>query len=103
MKIFVYGIDTQYAEILCRKFGTGEYVDVTVCYQDILALCADVVVINTDAASNEIISVIKEFERETRDVDDTAYYYVSNEELESWIREPNIACVCATDGKQVQI
>ena len=82
MKVFVYGIAKSLFATLRCYFGEGEYIDITSCYQDILALCAYVVVINIDYAPKEIVSTIKEYEQETKKDDDTEYCYVREGELE---------------------
>ncbi len=87
MKIFTYGIDDKKMDSIRWHFGRAEYVDTTMQYQDILALCADVVVINVDNASSEVLTAVRQYETETKDVDDTQYHYITDEDLEKWIKE----------------
>lgn len=80
MKIFTYGIEKGLLEILQHYFGEAEYFDVTEQYQDILALCADVVVISETNCSEEILNIIKEFEEETKESDNTTYIYLTTKQ-----------------------
>lgn len=87
MKIFTYGIDDRKMDSIRWRFGRAEYIDTTMQYQDILALCADVVVINVDNAPSEMIAAVRQYETETADVDNTQYYYITDEDIEKWIQE----------------
>lgn len=89
MKIFTYGIDDGKMDAIRWKFGRAEYIDVTDAYQDILALCADIVIMAVDQTPEDVIATIKEFQEEA--ADDTEYHYVTNEEIEDWFIEFYIA------------
>lgn len=86
MRIFTYGIEDRRMDAVRWHFGKAEYLDTTSQYQDILALYADKVVINLDAAPSDAVNIIKEFEEETKE-DETKYYYVTNDEIEDWCKE----------------
>lgn len=89
MKIFTLGIDEGKMDAIRWKFGRAEYIDVTDAYQEILALCADIVIIAVDQATEDVIATIKEFQEEAADA--TEYHYVTNEEIEDWFIEFYIA------------
>ena len=89
MKIFTSGVSERQISGLSKAYNGAEVIDVSDQYQDILALCADIIVINIDNTTNEIVSIIREFEKETCGVDGTRYIYVNNTELEQWIPNAN--------------
>ncbi|MDO4189736.1 MAG: hypothetical protein Q4D29_12195 [Lachnospiraceae bacterium] len=84
MKILLYGFDGKKKIAIKRKFGYADYIDVTSQYQDILALCADKVIVSVDNTSAEILKTIKEYQNETEGVDKTEYYYVTDDETEEY-------------------
>ena len=45
MRIFTYGIEDIKMDAVRWRFGKADYIDVTPQYQDILALCADIVLV----------------------------------------------------------
>jgi len=87
MRIFTYGFSEENMEIVRKYFGEADYIDVTPQYQDILALCADIVLMNVDYARAEIVNIIKQFEMETIGEDDTKYYYITDKTIEMWEEE----------------
>lgn len=87
MRVFTYGIEENKMDAIRWTFGKAEYIDVTGAYQDILALCADVVIIAVDHTSEDIIATIKEFQEEVSGDDDTEYHYVIDEEIDDWFKE----------------
>ena len=58
-------------------------------YQDILALCADVVVISEANCSDNVLKIIREFEEETKDMDDTLYIYLTTKQQLSIVNTYN--------------
>ena len=89
MTIFTYGIEKSLLEVLQHYFGEAEYFDVTEQYQDILALCADVVVISEANCSDDVLKIIREFEEETKDMDDTLYIYLATKQQLSVVNTYN--------------
>ena len=87
MKIFTYKIDDKFMKAIRWHFGEAKYIDVSKRYQDILALCTDIVVIHVDACEPEVLDTIKEYEAETKDEDDTQYIYLTSEELQCLSKE----------------
>ena len=87
MRVFTYGIEANKMDAIRWIFGKAEYIDVTDAYQDILALCADVVIMAVDHTPEDIIATIKEFQEEVADDDYTEYHYVTDEEIEDWFKE----------------
>jgi len=87
MRVFTYGIEENKMDAIRWKFGKAEYVDVTDAYQDILALCADVVIMVVDHTPVEVLATIKGFQEEVSDEDSTVYYYLSDSEMEGWREE----------------
>ena len=79
MKIFTYGINKNLYNNLQNYFREVELVDVSNQYQDILALSANIVVVSESYCSRKILNTIKEFEAETKYVDDTIYIYLTLE------------------------
>ena len=77
MRIFSLGLTKEQLPLLRGVYPHSEIVEVNQ-YQDVLALCADVVILNTDNVSEEIVDTIKEYEKETADVDNTKYIYIRN-------------------------
>ena len=71
------------------KNGEAEYFDVTEQYQDILALCADVVVISETNCSDDVLKIIREFEEETKEMDDTLYIYLTTKQQVSIVNTYN--------------
>lgn len=89
MTIFTYGIEKSLLDILQRYFGEAEYFDVTEQYQDILALCADVVVISEANCSDNVLKIIREFEEETKEMEDTLYIYLTTKQQLSIVNTYN--------------
>lgn len=87
MRIFTYGIEDGKMDAIRWHFGKAEYVDVTEAYQDILALCADVVIMAVEHTPEVVIATIREFQEEVSTEDDTEYYYVTDKEIEDWFKE----------------
>lgn len=87
MRVFTYGIEANKMDAIRWTFGKAEYVDVTSAYQDILALCTDIVIMAVDHTPEDIISTIKEYQEEVSDDDDTEYHYVTDEEIEDCFRD----------------
>ena len=77
MRIFSLGLTKEQLPVLRGVYPYSEIVEINQ-YQDVLALCADVVILNTDNVSEEIVDTIKEYEKETTDVDNTKYIYIRN-------------------------
>ena len=75
--VLIYGkyLDAFYSE-LEEKYGTCLFIDVTGCYNDILALYADVVLINVDDMDEQQINFIRDFQTTVND-ENTVYYYMS--------------------------
>lgn len=87
MRIFTYGIEQRQMDAIRCIFGMAEYIDVSNQYQDILALCADVVIMSVDHTPDDILLTIKEYEQEVGDDDNTQYVYISDEEIDEWFKE----------------
>ena len=87
MKIFTYGIEKIKLDALRWHFGKADYIDTTLQYQDILAMCADKVVMAVDHTPENVLQTVKAFQEEVADEDDTEYVYITDEELESWIQD----------------
>lgn len=98
MRVFTYGIDANKMDAIKWTFGKAEYVDVTGAYQDILALCADIVIMDVDHTPEDIIATIREYQEEVSDDDDTEYHYVTDEEIEDWFKEFYTALEDAIDA-----
>ena len=54
MRIFTYGIEDIKMDAVRWRFGKADYIDVTPQYQDILALCADIVLVAIDHTPEDI-------------------------------------------------
>jgi len=87
MKAFTYGIEDRKMDAIRWHFGKAEYMDTTPQYQDILATCADIVIVAVDHTADAILHIIKEYQSETAEEDDTEYYYISDAEIDMWCRE----------------
>lgn len=87
MKVFVYGFREIDMDSIRWHFGKNEYIDVTEKYQDILALCSDMVIVNVDNCDKDILEVIKEYESETRDVEEREYHYLTNDVRAEWYQD----------------
>lgn len=87
MRIFTYGIEERKMDAIRWHFGRAEYIDTTSKYQDILALCADAVIIAVEHTPSNIVNTVKLFEEETQENDDTNYYYVTDNEIDNWCME----------------
>lgn len=87
MKIFTYGIEEIKLDALRWHFGKADYIDTTLQYQDILAMCADKVVMAVDHTPENVLQTVREFQEEVADEDDTEYVYITDVELESWIQD----------------
>lgn len=86
MRVFTYGIKKEKMDAIKRRFGTADYFDVTPQYQDILALCVDIVVIAVDHMPKDILNTIKAYQTEVSDDEDTRYYYLTDEQIDEWSR-----------------
>jgi len=82
MTIFTYGIKSQHMAGIKSRFGESEYIDVSDQYQDILAMKAEIVLINTDNTNPDILGIIKEYALEVGEDEDRDYFYLNNEELD---------------------
>ena len=87
MRVFTYGIEANKMDAIRWAFGKAEYIDVTDAYQDILALCADVVIMAVDHTPEDIIATIKGLQEEVSGDDETEYHYVTDEEFNDWFKE----------------
>lgn len=87
MKVFVYGFREIDMDSIRWHFGKNEYIDVTEQYQDILALCSDMVIVNVDNCDKDILEVIKAYESETRDVEEREYHYLTNDIRAEWYQD----------------
>ncbi len=86
MKAFVYGFDEKQLEEIQRIFGNITYIDVTNQYQDILACCADIVLINVQKCDYSVLCTIKDFEDEVQE-SETRYFYFCGDKLDVWSKE----------------
>lgn len=82
--IFVYGFEKYQMAAIRWRFGEANYVDVTPLYQDILAMNAEVVVISLENIPENALAVVKQYEDETKDVEEREYYYLTNEDYQEW-------------------
>lgn len=87
MKIFVYAMDKADMPAIRWHFGKAEYIDVTEEYRDILALCADKIIINNDTAPSNVVQIVREFEEDTKEDSATEYIYVTEKDLVSWFED----------------
>ena len=83
MQVFAYKLEQNLFEIILSCFPDAKISDVSDCYQDILALNADVVFINVSGCEKDALSAIRKFESETKGSDSTRYVYVDDEILEN--------------------
>lgn len=80
-KVFLYGLSPDEIVLVENYYGdSAELLDVTPQYQDIIALCADVVIINKDNVPEEALHTVMEFDQEVQDPD-VKYYYCSGDEI----------------------
>ena len=80
-KIFLYGLSPDEIVLVEDYYGnSAELLDVTPQYQDIIVLCADVVIINKDNVPQEALHTVMEFDQEVQDPD-VQYYYCSGDEI----------------------
>ena len=86
MRVFTYGIKKEKMDIVRHKFGAADYFDVTPQYQDILALCADIVVIAIDHMHEDTLNTIKSYQSEVSEEEDTEYYYMTDAQIDEWSR-----------------
>ena len=84
MKVFVYGFSAVDLDTIRWHLGNNEYIDVTRQYQDILALNADIVIVNLEKCDKSILDIIRSYENETKDVEEREYLYLSKEVLNEW-------------------
>lgn len=82
MKIFTYGIEPKHMGGIKNRFGEAEYIDVSGQYQDILAMNAEIVLMNTDNTGSDVLEIIKEYAQEVGEDEDRDYFYLNNEELD---------------------
>ena len=81
--VLVYGkFSCNFYRVLEEKFGTCLFIDVTGDYRDILALYADVVLMNVDEMEEYEINFIRDFEITIND-ERTIYYYMSLGSMET--------------------
>ena len=73
-------------DVIKHRFGTADYFDVTSRYQDILALCVDIVVIAVDHMPKDILNTIKAYQAEVLETEDTKYYYLTDAQIDEWSR-----------------
>lgn len=81
MKVFVYGCRILDMDAIRWHFGKNDYIDVTNQYQDILALNADMVLVNVENCNKKVLDVIKSYEAETKDVEEREYIYLTDDML----------------------
>lgn len=86
MRVFIYGIKKEKIDAIKHRFGTADYFDVTSRYQDILALCVDIVVIAVDHMPKDILNTIKAYQAEVSEDEDTKYYYLTDAQIDEWSR-----------------
>lgn len=86
MRVFTYGIKKEKMDAIKPRFGTADYFDVTPQYQDILALCVDIVVIAVDHMPKDILNTIKAYQAEVSEDEDTKYYYLTDAQIDEWSR-----------------
>ena len=91
MRIFTYGIEDIKMDAVRWRFGKADYIDVTPQYQDRLALCADIVLVAIDHTPEDVLSTIKEYQEEVADDDVTKYIYITDAQINTWIKELFIA------------
>lgn len=84
MRIFAYKLEQNLFEIILSYFPDAKISDVSDCYQDILALNADVVFINVSSCAKDALGAIRKFESETKGSDSTHYIYVDDEILRNF-------------------
>ena len=84
MRVFTYGIEKM--DAIKHRFGNADYFDVTPQYQDILALCVDIVVIAVDHMPKDILNTIKAYQAEVSEDEDTEYYYLTDAQIDEWSR-----------------
>lgn len=84
MKVFVYGFSKVDMELIRWHFGNNEYIDVTEQYQDILALNADMIIVNVENCKKKVLEIIKFYEAETKDVEKRKYHYLTDDILTNW-------------------
>lgn len=87
MKVFVYGCRILDMDAIRWHFGKNDYIDVTNQYQDILALNADMVLINVENCKKDVLEIIKSYEAETKDVEKREYYYLTDDILTEWYQD----------------
>ncbi len=87
MKVFVYGCRILDMDAIRWHFGKNEYIDVTNQYQDILALNADMVLVNVENCNKKVLDVIKSYEAETKDVEEREYIYLTDDMLTEWYQD----------------
>lgn len=76
-KVFAYGFSEEQLQKVKDFYGdVADVTDITTQYQDILALPVDVVIINTDAASTEVVQSVQKYQREAEEAD-VEYQYLS--------------------------
>lgn len=103
MRIFTYGIEECNMGGVRKKFGEAKYIDVTEQYQDVIALCADVVVIAIDHIPAETLRTIKDYEQDAREYENRQYFYVSDEELQGWGKQSGTAWTRTFDNAGIRL
>ena len=86
MRVFTYGMKKEEMDAIKHRFGTADYFDVTSRYQDILALCVDIVVIAVDHMPKDILNTIKAYQAEVSEDEDAKYYYLTDAQIDEWSR-----------------
>lgn len=82
IRIFTYGISKDLKKKIRKKYGMdATIVDVTEQYQDILACCADIVVVNKEKIPYEEWEYIQSYQRAINDYE-TEYLVGNRKELE---------------------
>lgn len=87
MKVFTYGFDKLQMEDIRWHFGKEEYIDVTFQYQDIMAMDADMIIVSLEFGKEEEIAAIREYEKETNDIEGKTYVYVTEDMQMEWSKD----------------
>lgn len=103
MTVFTYGFYESEMEAIRWHIGRADYVDVSDQFEDILALKAEIIVINLERIDESALSMIKEYEAETKSVEDREYFYVTHEMFDEWSRDlyENLEDDLAEAGKNI--
>ena len=82
MKVLAYGFDDM--KPLRWKFGEGEYIDVSGCYTDLIAIPADLVVIRLSKIDATALDNVRKYDSETRGLERAKFVYVEDDESRAW-------------------